>query len=86
MNKILNKTWHLKAKEDLPVEDDPWEPWYGKCHAMVIVAPDEETARCLAQTVACEEGPNAWIDSRYSTCEQIEVGETHIVVQEVRGA
>lgn len=66
------KTWILKAREDLPKDDDPWNPWYDKNFGLVVRAKTEDRARQLAQSVAADEKPGSpWLDAKYSTCEQL---------------
>jgi len=40
--------WLLRPREDLPVEDNPWEPWYDKAFGFVVRAKTEAIARQLA--------------------------------------
>ena len=94
------KLWILKAKEDLPSDDNPWDPWYDKCFAMVIRAKSEIRARGLAhdyahaekagqflnQTIAHTTSP--WTDSKYSTCDILysSKGEETLIIQDVANA
>lgn len=49
------KLWLLKAREDLPLKNDPWEPWYDKVFTMVVRAETEEEARRVGDENAGEE-------------------------------
>lgn len=49
------KLWLIKARDDLPDGDNPWNPWYDKCFGMVIRAETEEKAREIANENACDE-------------------------------
>ena len=44
----MMELWILRAMENLPKFDDPWEPWYNKAFGFVIRAGNEESARRLA--------------------------------------
>jgi hypothetical protein len=62
---------------------DPWEPWYDKAFAIVVVAADENAARLLART----DFPPGGSDPAQSTCERIDPdGEPCIVCVDVREA
>jgi len=69
------KLWLLEKREDLPRDDDPWEPWYDKSAGYVIRAETEMDARQLADANAGDENHDdkdnprrPWLDSKYSTC------------------
>lgn len=64
--------WLLRAVEDA----DPWRPIYDCAYAYVVAAPSEEEARRTIVDADIgnspgEEGDEAWLDSKNSTCEQI---------------
>ena len=78
------KLWILKARdEDLPRDDNPWEPWYDKNFGLVVRADSEARARQLAQSEAADEKRGAflgsktsntnapWLDAKYSTCDEL---------------
>lgn len=72
------KLWLLEPVRTLPVDDNPWEPWYDKAFGFVVRAETEAEARALAQAEGGDEiyGPNvndcpAWTDNRYSTCVEL---------------
>jgi hypothetical protein len=79
--------WLLTARKDLPEDDNPWDPWYEKCHEMVVRAPNGIMARHIASENAGDEGKDAWIDRRYSTCESLLVdGESELIICHYREA
>jgi hypothetical protein len=61
----------LRPRKDLPLNANPWEPWYDKCFGMVVRADSEAKARSLAMTTDCEEGETAWT-AEFSTCEVLD--------------
>lgn len=74
----------------------PWSPWYDKCFGMVVVAPDEQTARELAASHGKDEvrrrkgdALNPWLSPTYSTAQVIAThadGEPRFVLQDVHSA
>lgn len=83
------KLWLLRAREDLPPENDPWEPWYDKAFGFVVQAKDEEAARRLADIDAGDENGSLraeghpWLDPGLSTCVELRVeGEEEYVIME----
>ena len=72
------KLWILKAREDLPDDENPWEPWCDTKFGFVIRAGSEARARIIAQSLAGFETHNApltsktpWLDDKYSTCDEL---------------
>lgn len=67
------KLWILKARdEELPAEDNPWEPRSDKNFGLVVRAESETRARQLAQKNAADESRGApWLDAKYSTCVEL---------------
>lgn len=67
------KLWILKAREDLPKRNDPWNTWHDTACGFVIRAETEADARGLAATSGDtgNEGPSAWTDPTFSTCEEL---------------
>ncbi len=67
--------WLLRPKEDLPENDDPWEPWFDKVFGFVIRADSEMEARVIANGNAGDENyekvSKPWLEAKYSTCEQL---------------
>lgn len=79
------KLWILEKAVDKCVKD-PWDPWYDKAFGFIVAAPDEATARQIAQDNGGDErwewlnedwenlergSVPAWTDPRYSTCKEL---------------
>lgn len=74
------KLWLLRPIENLPINDDPWSPWYDKSFGFVARATTENEARKIAHDNADDENRGEfmgmstskthepWLDSKYSTC------------------
>lgn len=76
----MMKVWILKARdEELPDNDNPWEPWFDKNFGLVVRAETETRARQLAQAEATDETYvdytgrrlTPWLDAKYSTCVEL---------------
>ncbi len=84
------KLWLLRPVEGLSREDDPWIPWYDKVFGFVVRTESEKSARRLADFDACDENSetiNPWLDSRYSTCQELSAeGEPGIIIQDFAAA
>ena len=81
------KLWLLEAREDLPDENNPWEPWYDKCFGLVVRAPDEATAREIAAAWPGDEGAAAWRDPRLSECGELTAeGGVEIILKDYHSA
>ena len=77
------KLWLLKARRDLPKEDNPWDPWYDKCFGMVVIASTRKEARLIAHRNAGDENrgefldeiisktTRPWLHPKYSTCVEL---------------
>lgn len=77
------KFWLLRPVENLPDNDDPWNPWYDKVFGFVVRANDEQQAREIAQENAGDEQrgiflglriantTTPWLDPKYSTCVEL---------------
>ena len=91
------KLWLLRAKEDLPEDDNPWIPDWDKTFGFVIRAVTEEEARGLANVLGGEENPEGmyqigshnkvgpWLDPRYSTCTELTAeGPPGFIIQDHR--
>ncbi len=81
------KLWILKAREDLPDDDNPWEPWYGTIFGLVVRAESEDSARKLAHSNSGPESSNTsntnapWLDSKYSSCDKLtSTGEEEVLL------
>lgn len=84
----MNKIWLLEPRLNLPKNDNPWEPWYDKCFGGVVIASSEKEARALMSERADrhDEGKKAWLESKYSTCEILDITESKIVLRSCRNA
>jgi hypothetical protein len=51
--------WLLRPVENLPIDDNPWDPWYDKAFGFVILAETEADARALADKNAGDENTMA---------------------------
>ena len=88
------RLWILRAREELPESDNPWEPWYDKAVAFVVRAATEKEARRLANDSGGDEtgpvrndeyrmGGDLWLDPKYSTCAELAgAGEPEMIVGE----
>lgn len=58
-----------------------WKSWYDKAFGHVVRAEDETEARELAASERGDEGRNAWLDNKKSTCVELSVDgkEEHII-------
>lgn len=81
------KLWELYPKFYQTKEDDPWTPWYDCCFQNVIRAETEEDARKMAALDSGAEGDEAWLDEKYSICEELlPEGDSGIIIQNVANA
>lgn len=73
----MNKLWILrpmpvsKTPPGAPLTPSPWVPWYDKTFGMVVRAVSERSARSIAAEQCAEEGEEAWLNSDYSSCEEL---------------
>ena len=87
------KLWILRPIEDLPDNDNPWEPWYDKSFGFVVRAKTEKEAREYADGNAGDENrgkflsqktadtKEPWKDDKYSTCiELTKTGEIGVII------
>lgn len=93
------KLWILRPVENLPIGDNPWEPWYDKCFCFVVRSETEEEARKLAHENAGDENrgefqgekiadtKSPWLDAKYSTCVELTAeGDTGVVLSDFHDA
>lgn len=45
------RLWLLRARTDLPRDDDPWLDTYDRCYGMVVEADTGKRARLIANTI-----------------------------------
>jgi hypothetical protein len=92
------KLWLVKARDDLPKDDNPWDPWYDKNFGFVIRAETAEQARIIAQENTSDEGRIRasakeygdgipWLHEKYSTCEELlSDGQEGLIIQDFHAA
>jgi hypothetical protein len=93
------KLWLLRPVENLPDNDNPWDPWYDKVFGFVIRAETETEARNIAHTNAGDETeeiflnerisytPQPWKDAKYSTCiELLSEGPVEVIIRDFASA
>lgn len=49
--RCTTQLWILKARTDLPRDDNPWLDRWDRCYGMVVEAATEERARRIANTI-----------------------------------
>jgi hypothetical protein len=89
------KIYELRPADNLPINDNPWEPWYDKNFGFIIRADNEKEAREIANQNAGEENRGVffnekiantntpWLDEKYSTCiEILNEGEKGLIMQD----
>lgn len=93
------KLWILRPKQNLPKEDNPWEPWFDKAFGFVVCARNEQAARQLAHADAGDENgrnffnpkrantPDPWLSENYSTCVVLTASDKEeIIIKDFQGA
>jgi hypothetical protein len=91
------KLFILRPVDDLPIDDNPWEPWFDKNFGFVIRSASEEAARQIADANAQNENSatfmgrplsqclRPWLDPRYSTCSELTTdGDVGVVIFDLR--
>lgn len=88
------KLFLLRPKEDLPADDNPWDPWYDKAFGFVVRAENETKARALANSEGGDEtgkrniiiyrtGGDPWLDPKYSSCKELsQEGDEEIIMRD----
>jgi hypothetical protein len=74
------RLWMLR-----PLKDDsaPWLPYYDCMFGFVVRAATEEAARSLAASNCGDEGPDAWLSGRSSTCVELKAdGPAGVIMEE----
>jgi len=92
---VILKVYELRAIENLPLNDNPWKPWYDKNFGFIIRAENEKEAREIANKNAGDENrveflnsktagtKTPWLDDKYSTCSEISNnGEKGLIMQD----
>lgn len=93
------KLYLLRPVDNLPDNDNPWDPWYNKCFGFVVRAKNEPEARQFATEDAGDENrgtfmgakisrTNApWLDPMYSTCVELKkVGDAGVIIKDFASA
>ena len=92
------KLWILSPVNNLPEDDNPWEPWYDKVFSFVVRAKNEREARQFANNSAGDENwgfvnfkpPGAikpWLDPKYTVCVELTgKGEAGVIIFDRRTA
>ena len=93
------KLWILRPLDNLPGDDNPWEPWYDKAFGFVVRAETEADARKLAHENAGDENrgeflqreiaktKSPWLDGRYSSCVELTAdGPTEVILEDIHSA
>lgn len=87
------KLWKLRPRFDLPNNESPWMEnhlfGYDTAQGFIIRAETEGRARQMAQERGGEENENAdaWLDSKYSTCEELlPEGKSEIILSDICNA
>lgn len=77
----------IEEPELHPGESSPWpEIMVDGCSSMVVAAGTEEGARTLAANAAQDEGPQVWLDPRFTAATLLgkgkgkKIGVAHVVI------
>jgi hypothetical protein len=84
------KLWLLRPLDDLPEDDNPWEPWYDKAFGFVVRAETEDEARVISATEGGDENRarrsptgSPWLDPCLSSCIELAPGgEAGVVIMD----
>ena len=68
----MMRIWILRPAEGLAKADNPWKPAYDKAYGFMVRAKDAGEARRLASDQAGDEGRDAWLSEKYSTCVELQ--------------
>ena len=95
LSPVILKVYELRPVENLPNNDNPWDPWYDKNFGFIIRAENEKEAREIANENAGDENrgeflnsktsdtKTPWLDEKYSTCVEISSnGEKGLIMQD----
>ena len=64
----MQRLWHLQPVEETAA---PWLAYHNYMFGFVVRALHEDGARTLAAKQAGDEGPDAWLSSRLSSCVEL---------------
>jgi hypothetical protein len=77
------KLWILRPKDRNKLS----LPWYDKTFGFVVRAENQAAARLLASEYPGDEGTEAWLDPRNSTCEELAAkGNPEVVMKDFAAA
>jgi len=79
------KLWILKP---LSVADNmPWSPWYDKAFGFIVRASNLQAARMFASINHGDEGKEAWLDCKLSSCKELPIdGEPGMILRDFNAA
>jgi hypothetical protein len=87
------KIWILAPRDDLPSDDDPWEPRFDKCFGLIVEAGTEDEARAIANTsCVCSDETTlrdrrVFLDPKYTTCVELRpIGKSRLVMADFKPA
>ena len=82
------KLWLLRPKGyENDQEPEPWKPWYDKAFGFVLRAQNISQARRMASMNCGDEGEQAWLNARWSTCEELTSdGEPGFIMFDIHSA
>ena len=63
------KLWILRPVDEAAA---PWRAYYHRMFGFVVRARTEDSARTVAAHHCGDEGPDAWLSSRSSTCVELQ--------------
>jgi hypothetical protein len=93
METARTKLWIIGPRDDLPKDDDPWEPWFDKAFSMIVEARTEADARriahenCMCRDETSLHDRGVYLDPRYSECTELSpTGQERLVMAEFETA
>lgn len=68
-----NKFWVLYARDEYDTDnrESPWFSNWDCAHGFVVEAETEDAARRFASEQAGDEGAHAWLQPKYSHCDEL---------------
>lgn len=74
-------------KPILGITPDRWDPWFDKAFGFVVRAENEPKARQIAAYNCGDEGEDAWVNPKLSSCEILTAdGEPGMIIQDFHSA
>lgn len=67
---------------------DPWSPWFDKAFGFIVQAEDNRSARILAASDAGDEGGDAWLNNKFTSCVELLVddGPAEVIMKDFASA